>query len=143
MLKLFTFSLFILVVFTCAASAQSNKYIAVQPGKWNAEATWAGKVPELFIAQGDTVVLARNVILDQAVTVEGLLIIEEDVTIYSSESLLISEAGRVENKGQLMLQSMENNGMVNNYSKLKVMEGITGQGSMKDINGVSTAGIID
>lgn len=137
-------TLILLITATVSISlAQGSKYVAIQPGKWDSKGVWADKIPDMNIADGDTVVLSRNIILEKTLEVYGVLIIEEGVTIYSSEALLVSSSGIVENKGQLMLQAMENNGLVNNYSKLEVMEGVTGMGSMQDINGISTAGIME
>ncbi len=113
------FSILILVFFSLGSYGQSKTYEAVSPGLWSDESTWGTESPGFQIGFADSIFLNRNVILNEDLKIDGVVVVEEGVTIYSSKSFSIGASGTLINKGQLILEELESSGVVQNFNLIK------------------------
>lgn len=110
---------------------------------WSSNSVWAEEVPGYHIGENDTVFLNRNVILDEPLSLDGVVVVGSGVTIYSSSMIEVLENGRLINKGSLMVTELVNHGTVHNHHSLKALESMTGAGTYLDGKGQPLIGMAD
>lgn len=122
-----TLTLAIATIFALTATAKT--FVANGNGRWTDASIW-NEVPGATIQAGDEVIIKGNVVMNVAVTVEGLLVIDNNATITGSKDLTIAKSGQFENNGSMITKRIVNNGVILNNKVMETVFNIENSGSI-------------